>query len=157
MPYQLPFRLLTTLLQTYDGDVDAVIKSLGDVKPEQEETLRKRAACAWYWIKESAPDCAADMCFAIRNDGSKAEDITGSMLKAVQRVRDEVVPKVGSYALDKECQQAMYDIATQEGLDAKALFTALYHAIINKDQGPRLANFMKIIGKEKLAKILSVY
>ena len=157
MPYQVPFRLLTTLLQTYDGDVDAVIKSLGDVKPEQEECLRRRAACAWYWINESAPDCAEDMCFKIRKDGSKAEDITDDMLKAIQRVRDEVVPRVGSFAMDKECQQAMYDIATEMGLDAKALFTALYHAIIGKDQGPRLANFMKIIGKETLTQILSVY
>lgn len=156
-PYQVPFRLLTTLLQTYDGDIDAVIASLGDVKPEQEECLRRRCACAWYWINESAPDCAPDFCFKIRKDGSKAEDITGDMLKAVQRVRDEVVPKVGTYALDKECQQAMYDIATEMGLESKALFTALYHALIGKDQGPRLANFMKIIGKEKLAQILSVY
>ncbi|MBQ3670527.1 MAG: lysine--tRNA ligase [Treponema sp.] len=156
-PYQVPFRLLTTLLQTYSGDIDAVIKSLGDVKPEQEECLRRRCACAWYWITESAPDCAADMCFRIRDDGSKAEDIAGDMLTAVKRVRDEVVPKVGTFPTDKDCQQAMYAIATELGLEAKALFTALYHAIIDKDQGPRLANFMKIIGKEKLSKILSVY
>lgn len=156
-PYQVPFRLLTTLLQTYSGDVDAVIKSLGDVKPEQEECLRRRCACAWYWITESAPDCAADMCFRIRDDGSKAEDITGDMLTAVKRVRDEVVPKVGTFPTDKDCQQAMYAIATELGLEAKALFTALYHAIIDKDQGPRLASFMKIIGKDKLSKILSVY
>ena len=90
--------------------------------------------------------------------GSKA-DIQGDMLTAVKRVRDEVVPKVGTEAFptDKDCQQAMYDIATELGLDAKALFTALYNALINKDQGPRLANFMKIIGKEELTKILSVY
>lgn len=156
-PYAISFRLLTTLLQTYSGDIDAVIKSLGDVKPEQEECFRRRAKCALYWITESAPDCAADMCFTIRNDGSKAEDITGDMLTAVQRVRDEVLPKLDTFAMDKECQQAMYDIATGMGLEAKALFTALYHAIIGKDQGPRLANFMKIIGKEKLTKILSVY
>ena len=51
----------------------------------------------------------------------------------------------------------MYDIATELGLEAKALFTALYHALINKDQGPRLASFMKIIGKDRLTEILSVY
>ena len=79
------------------------------------------------------------------------------MLEAVKRVRDEVVPKVGTYPTDKDCQQAMYDIATELGIDAKALFTALYQAFIGKGQGPRLANFMKIIGKEKLAGILSVY
>lgn len=157
MPYQVPFRLLTTLLQTYSGNIDAVINALGDVKPEQEETLRKRCICAWYWIRESAPECAEDMCFALREDGSKAEDITGDMLKAVVRVREEVVPKVGTYAVDKDCQQDMYTIATELGLDAKDLFRALYHALINKDQGPRLANFMKIIGREKLTEILKVY
>ena len=30
-------------------------------------------------------------------------------------------------------------------------------ALIAKDQGPRLASFMKIIGKERLLRILSVY
>ena len=156
MPYQIGFRMMTTLLQTYSGDIDAVIKALGDVKPEQEECLRRRAACAWYWIKECAPSCAEDFCFALREDGSKA-DLSGDILKAVIRVRDEVVPRVGTFAVDKECQQAMYDIATEMGLDAKSLFTALYQALIGKDQGPRLASFMKIIGKEKLTKILSVY
>ena len=156
MPYQIGFRMMTTLLQTYSGDIDAVIKSLGDVKPEQEAALRRRAQCAWYWIRECAPSCAEDFCFALKEDGSKA-DLSGDMLAAVKRVRDEVVPRVGSFALDKECQQAMYDIATELGLDAKALFTALYQALIGKDQGPRLASFMKIIGKEKLQKILSVY
>ena len=156
MPYQIGFRMMTTLLQTYSGDIDAVIKSLGDVKPEQEEALRRRAKCAWYWIRECAPTCAEDFCFALREDGSKA-DLSGEMLTAVKRVRDEVVPRVGTFALDKECQQAMYGIATELGLDAKALFTALYQALIGKEQGPRLASFMKIIGKDKLQKILSVY
>lgn len=156
MPYQIGFRMMTTLLQTYSGDIDAVIKSLGDVKPEQEEALRRRAKCAWYWIRECAPTCAEDFCFALREDGSKAE-LSDDMLTAVKRVRDEVVPRVGTFAVDKECQQAMYDIATELRLDAKALFTALYQALIGKDQGPRLASFMKIIGKEKLQKILSVY
>lgn len=157
MPYQVSFRMLTTLLQTYSGDIDAVIASLKDVKPEQVECLKRRCQCAWYWINESAPDCAADMCFRLREDGSKAEDISGDMLTAIKRIRDEVVSKLDTYAIDKECQQAMYDIATELGLESKAVFTAMYHALINKDQGPRLANFMRIIGKEKLQKILSVY
>lgn len=156
MPYQVGFRMMTTLLQTYSGDIDAVIKSLGDVKPEQEPALRRRAACAWYWIRECAPTCAEDFCFSLREDGSAA-DLSGDLLAAVKRVRDEVVPRVGTFATDRDCQQAMYDIATELGLDAKALFTALYQALIGKAQGPRLASFMKIIGKDKLQKILSVY
>ena len=156
MPYQITIRQLTTLLQIYSGDIDAVIKALGDVKPEQEERLRRRIACAWFWVKHSAPDCAPDFCFELRNDGSKAE-LSGDLLTAVKRVRDEVLPKLDTFQLDKECQQAMYDIATEMGLDSKALFTALYQALVGKEQGPRLGSFFRIIGKEKLEKILSVY
>ncbi|MBR5965851.1 MAG: lysine--tRNA ligase, partial [Treponema sp.] len=153
MPYQITFRMLTTLLQTYSGDVDAVIKSLGDVKPEQEERLRRRAACAWFWIQHSAPDCAPDFCFALRTDGSKP-NLDEQMIAAVRRVRDEVVPKLDTFTLDKECQQAIYDVATDMQIEAKALFTALYQALVAKDQGPRLGSFLRIIGKEKLMQIL---
>lgn len=156
MPYQITFRMLTTLLQIYSGDIDAVIKSLGDVKPEQEERLRRRMACAWFWIQNSAPTCAEDFIFTIRNDGSKA-DLDETMSKAVARVRDEVLPKLDSFTQDKECQQAMYDIATDMGIDAKQLFTALYQAVVAKDQGPRLGGFFRIIGKERLEKILKDY
>lgn len=156
MPYQITFRMLTTLLQTYSGDIDAVIKSLQDVKPEQEERLRRRMACAWFWIQNSAPSCAEDFIFTIRNDGSKA-DLDETMSKAVARVRDEVVPKLDTFTQDKECQQAMYDIATDMGIDAKQLFTALYQAVVAKDQGPRLGGFFRIIGKERLEKILKDY
>ena len=156
MPYQITFRMLTTLLQIYSGDIDKVISSLGDVKPEQEERLRRRAACALFWIQNSAPSCAEEFCFALRTDGSKA-DLQGDLLTAVKRVRDEVVPKIDTFQIDKECQQAMYDIATEMGIEPKALFTAMYNALINKDQGPRLGNFMRIIGKDQLSSILSVY
>ena len=156
MPYQITFRMLTTLLQIYSGDIDKVINSLGDVKHEQEERLRRRAQCAWFWIQHSAPDHAPEFCFALRNDGSKA-DLEGDLLTAVKRVRDEVLPKMDSFQTDKDCQQAMYDIATQMSIDPKSLFTAMYKALINKEQGPRLGSFMRIIGKERLSEILSVY
>lgn len=156
MPYQITFRMLTTLLQTYSGDIDAVLKSLSDLKPEQEERLRRRAECAWFWITHCAPDCAPEFCFSLRSDGSKAE-LSGDVLKAVQRVRDEVVPRIETFSTDKECQQAMYDIATEMGLEAKSLFDALYNALIAKAQGPRLGGFLRIIGKEKLLSLLGAY
>ena len=55
-----------------------------------------------------------------------------------------------------DCQQAIYDVATALGLDAKQLFLALYTALIGKDQGPRLGSFMRIIGKAKLEKHLLI-
>ncbi|MDE6737441.1 MAG: lysine--tRNA ligase, partial [Treponemataceae bacterium] len=138
---------------TYSGDVDAVIAALGDVKPEQEATLRRRCACAWYWVNECAPD---DFKFALRTDGSKAE-LSAAETNAVRAVRDNVLPVMDGCATDKDLQQKIYDVALANGMDAKSLFTTMYHVLVNKDQGPRLASFMRIIGQEKLRQILSVY
>ena len=154
MPYQITFRMLTTLLQTYSGDIDAVIKSLGDVKPEQEERLRRRAACAWFWVQHSAPDCAPDFCFSLRDENTKAY-LPQDLLNVVKKINENVVPKMDTFQTDKDCQQAIYDVATEAGLDTKILFTALYKVLVNKEQGPRLGSFMRIIGKEKLSKLFS--
>ena len=158
MPYQITFRMLTTLLQIYSGDIDKVIAYLGNVKPEQEERLRRRAACAWFWIQNSAPTCAEEFCFSLKTapDAPKAE-LEDNLLTAVKRVRNEVVPKIAEFTEDKACQQAMYDIATEMGIEPKALFTAMYKVLIGKEQGPRLGSFLRIIGTDTLNSILAAY
>lgn len=150
--YQIPFRHLCNLLQTNAGDVEAVIASLPDVRAEQLDRLRTRAKCAWYWITECAPE---DFRFALRTDGSKAE-LAQAELSAVIKLRDEVVPKMDGVD-EKGLSELVYAVAGECGLEPKALFTATYQALIGKDQGPRLANFMKIIGKDRLTAILSAY
>lgn len=158
MPKQVSFRQLTTLVQVYSGDIERAVDSLG-VESNERERLTRRAQCAWYWVQNSAPDCASDFCFSIRSDGSLDPTIEGdgAMKTAIKRVRDEVLPKLSSFQTDKECQEALYLIATECGLDAKALFVSLYRAIIAKDQGPRLGGFLRIIGKERLQNILGGY
>ena len=65
--------------------------------------------------------------------------------------------KIYDYEYTYFLQQAMYDIAKEIGIDPKALFTSMYQVLIAKDRGPRLASFMKIIGKDKLNKLLENY
>jgi lysyl-tRNA synthetase, class I len=151
-PYQVPFRLLTTLLQTYSGDIAAVIASLGNVAPEQEVCLRRRCECAWYWVKECAPE---DFKFALREDGSKAE-LSAVETACLKRIYHEVLPAMDTMD-EKTLGQAVYGVATDAGIEPKALFVAAYRALVAKDAGPRLAGFFKIIGREKLEKILRPY
>jgi lysyl-tRNA synthetase class 1 len=42
-------------------------------------------------------------------------------------------------------------------MEGKDLFRACYRALINKDQGPRLANFLRSINRERLLEILGSY
>ncbi len=150
--YPIPFRHLCNLLQTNGGDIEAVLASLPDVRADQMERLRVRAKCAWYWITECAPE---DFRFALRTDGSKAS-LEGPALEAVRKIRDTVLGQMDDLE-EKPLSELLYAIAGECGIEPKALFAATYQALIDKDQGPRLASFMKIIGRERLAVLLAGY
>ena len=152
MPYQIGFRMLTTLLQTYSGDIDAVIASLSDVRDEQKDCLKRRCECAWYWITECAPE---DFKFALRIE-SGALALSDAEKAVVEKMKSDVLPFVESSG-EQELSQKIYDAAVGCGIKPKELFGIMYRVLIGKEQGPRLASFMKIIGKEKLEKILSNY
>ena len=152
MPYQVPFRQLTTLLQTYSGNVDKVIASLGNVKKEQEDALRRRCSCAWTWVTEYAPD---EFKFSLVLDGSKI-DLTDSELKVLQQIKTDVTPLVDT-SDEQTISQKIYDVAVGNNIKPKELFNIMYRVLVRKTQGPRLASFMKIIGREALEKILDAY
>ena len=150
--YQIPFRHLCNLLQINAGDSAAVMKYFPDMKEEQRQRFEERAECAWYWITECAPD---EFRFTLRTDGGKAA-LSAAETEAVRKIRDELLPQMD--ALDEKAfSTALYDAAHACNLEPKALFTAVYQVLIGKEQGPRLAGFMKIIGKERLAQLLAFY
>ncbi len=151
--YQLPFRHLCTLLQIHSGDIDALIKTLPDIKPEQIDRFRNRAECAWNWIRDTgAPE---EFKFALHQNGEKVE-LSEQELNAILKIKNEIVPKLDELE-EKPLSTSLYDVAHEFEIEPKALFTAFYRVLVGKEQGPRLASFMKTIGKEKLEKILSVY
>lgn len=154
MPYQVPFRHLCSLLQIADGNVDAVVAGLPGVRSGQEAALRARCRCAINWLDEYAPD---EFRFSLRAAGEVSDVLTEAEKDAVRVLRDEVVANIEKFEDDKACAQAVYAVAERLGLEAKALFRASYEALIKKEQGPRLASFLRSIDKERLLAILSAY
>lgn len=144
--YQIPFRHLCNLLQVHAGDIDAVLAGLIDLKEEQRERLVERARCAWNWIRDTgAPD---DFKFSL-NEPCRVPDVEPSFLPLLSRIKEDIIPNIDSVS-EKELSTKLYDLATTSGKEPKALFTVLYQVLISKEQGPRLAGFMKIVGKDKL-------
>lgn len=152
MPYQIPFRLLTTLLQTYSGDTEAVISAFHDIKEHQKERVRRRSVCAWYWVNECASD---DFRFSLRKPGEIAE-LSAAEKEIVRGIKNTVAPFVNDED-EKTLSQKIFDVAVSNNVKPKELFGIMYRVLISKTSGPRLASFMKIIGKEKLLLILSAY
>jgi lysyl-tRNA synthetase class 1 len=158
-PYQIPFRHLCNLIQIADGDIEKALADLaangGNLKKEQLAALKTRAQCAKYWVENCAPE---EFRFRLLPEGSAANTSFSETEKnAVRTLRDDVICNIEKFPDDKSCAAAIYAAAEKAGVDGKALFTAAYQALISKDQGPRLANFLRVISKERLLAILKNY
>jgi lysyl-tRNA synthetase class 1 len=134
--------------------------------------LLARCRCAKYWIEECAPE---EFRFRLRSAGAAAPGSSGGSddadlgaaaekvplsekeLAGLRLLRDNVVADIGGFADDKSCAEAIYACAGEAGLEGKELFRAAYQALIGKDQGPRLAGFLRSIGREQLMAILAGY
>jgi lysyl-tRNA synthetase class 1 len=160
-PYQVPFRHLCNLIQIADGDIGKALAGLGrgnaaapeGPAPEQLPALAGRAVCAKYWVEECAPE---EFRFKLKAPGEEPSAALSAAEKAaVAALRDKVIANIESFSDDKPCAEAVYRIAEERGMEGKALFRAAYQALIGKDQGPRLANFLRSIGRERLLGILA--
>jgi lysyl-tRNA synthetase class 1 len=168
LPYQVPFRHLCNLIQIADGSIERALDDLaanaGGPKDEQLTALRARAQCAKYWVENCAPD---DFRFRLLpaegeaalspQEREKLRALSETEKNAVRILRDDVICKIEGFADDRSCAAAIYAAAEKAGIDGKALFAASYQALIGKDQGPRLANFLRAINKERLLAILKSY
>jgi lysyl-tRNA synthetase class 1 len=180
MPFQVPYRHLCNLIQIADGDIDRTIANLqaGTVDsgrggngaagsraerpcPGQIPALRARAVCAKYWVENFAPE---EFRFRLKKGGAGPDDAAADGVRlseaereALRLLRDDVVARIETFGDDKSCAEAIYAAAEKAGLEGKALFRAAYQALVGKDQGPRLANFLRSIQKERLLDILGGY
>lgn len=148
IPYQVPFRHLCNLLQINAGDIEATLNSLEDLKVSQRPRLLRRAECAWAWIEDCAPE---DFKFSLRS--SETPSLRDIEKKAIRKIADDILPQLDSIN-EKEISNKLYDIARSFEMDPTDLFVTIYKVLIGKEKGPRLANFMKIIGKKRLEELL---
>jgi len=171
-PYQIPFRHLCNLIQIADGDIEKAFADLAangltannGPKPEQLPALKKRAACAKYWVENCAPEDfrfrllpVAGAAALSPEEREKLRPLSDVEKNAVRILRDDVICKIEEYNDDKSCAAAIYAAAEKAGVDGKVLFGAAYQALIGKEQGPRLANFLRAIDKQRLLGILEGY
>jgi len=153
MPYQMPIRHLCNLLQIHAGDADKVIEFLGDVAEDQIPRLKVRAACAWNWVTQFAPE---DFRFALRKPEEGPLPMGEKEILALRHLAASV-----EGFMDKEDEKTfstrVYAAAEETGLDSAELFPAVYRALIGLEKGPRLVSFLYAIGREKVCALLGQY
>ena len=58
-------------------------------------------------------------------------------------------------ASSEEIHTAVYEIARKNDIKPQAFFKTIYHSLIEQDRGPRLSNFIKMIGQDKTIEIMT--
>ncbi len=176
MPLQIPFRQLCNLLLTFNGDLDRVISAFPgtaearakgqlDQSPAGLENMRRlteRSTCAWNWLKNFAPE---DFTFTIKTPEDQLASLSQTELHALHGLQEIVEGKTGVWGQgrnlqgweDKELQNAIYQMARERAMDPKAFFQTVYKVLIGKTAGPRLAGFLKTLGKDWLVALFERY
>jgi len=154
MPSQVGFRHLCNLVCVYEGDPERVLAYLGlSPSPEDLAKVRRRAVCAWNWVRQFAP---ASFRFRLRAPGDPPPAFAASERQALRLLAAEVGQKLASHD-EQSLAEAIYRSAAEAGLDPKQLFKVVYRALIQKEQGPRLAGFLRILGRERVLALLAPY
>ncbi len=149
IPYQIQIRHLCNILQSNEGDIEAVIASLPDVKEAQVPRLRNRCECAWNWVRNFAPE---DFRFSLNKPGTVSLEMSDAEHAAVAGLAEEV-KKIDSHD-EKSMAEAIYEVAHANEVEPTELFRIAYQLLISKEKGPRLAGFIMLCGKEKVLPIL---
>lgn len=132
-PERIGFRHLATLIQT------------GEIKDLNSES-KKRAEKVKNWLEKYAGE---DMKFNIRD---KVEiKVDKKQKEALISLKESL--KVKDFNED-ELANEIFNICKAVNIEPKEFFQGAYQIIIGKARGPKLANLILTVGKEKIIKLL---
>lgn len=152
MPMQPSFRHLCNLLQINDGDIEKTkLNYATDIKNERDERrFKQRSQCALFWLETYAPD---EFIFSI-NKSAQAVAIDPKINPFMQKFKQTLTESWDSYQTDKDLHHAIYVIMHEFELSPNDIFPVIYKLLINREKGPKLAGFIRSIGKERVLNLL---
>jgi lysyl-tRNA synthetase class 1 len=153
MPFQPAYRHLCNILQIHDGDISKARSFYSEqIKNKRDERrFNERSLRAWFWIENYAPD---EFKFRINKEKpffDMNEKQSLFMSKFLTSIKDDWT----EIKTDKELHEKMYEIIHLVEATPQEVFTMLYQLLISRDKGPKLAGFIRTIGKDKVLQILT--
>lgn len=152
MPFQPSFRHLCNILQINEMDIDRARTFYAEeIKNDRDERrFRERAERAINWINNFAPE---EFKFAVNSERPQIE-VNEAQANLLTKVKTIIETEWDNLETDKDLHSKIYEALKAEGLKPQDAFRPFYQILISKERGPKLAGFMRIIGKEKLLNLL---
>ena len=150
IPVQIPFRLLTTLIQVAAGDEErlkAVLVRTGYGEELQRwPQVKDLAEYAEKWLNQFAPD---DAKMQLAEEMPKEAQ---SLSEAQARFLNQLADYLAGDPNADEIHQQVYTLAEGLEIPAQEAFRSIYLALIGKERGPRAGFFLASLEKEFIDK-----
>ncbi|WP_210375927.1 lysine--tRNA ligase [Borreliella burgdorferi] len=153
IPYQIGFRHLSVISQIFENNINKILNYLKNVQEDQKDKLINKINCAINWIRDFAPE---DFKFSLRSKFDNMEILEENSKKAINELLD-FLKKNFEVATEQDIQNEIYKISRENNIEPALFFKQIYKILIDKEKGPKLAGFIKIIGIDRFEKITSKY
>ena len=148
-PIEMSFSHAAVVAQISSKDQD-MIKSLektGHYSKEQHDMIFERLHRAKIWLKKYAPEYAK---FEVQEHVPKDIELSTKEKKALHEIAKLL--KENEYD-EKSLFEEFYNISNKLELKPQDFFKVAYKVLLNKERGPKLAPFILMLGKEKVARL----
>ena len=158
-PFQVAFRHLCSLVQIADFNHERALEmariEAGHAALSEADRARllRRAACAERWLAEFAPE---DFRFRMKTAEAELIEVSSSETAAIRGLA-ELLQKDWDTLTDKSLAEELYRVSRDAGVEPKDFFVVMYRVLIGKEKGPRLAAFIRTVGRERVLALLERY
>lgn len=150
--YPLASMISQVCVNRPEEDVINLLQSMGTVSKRLTKSSRERVLqrlrLAKNWSEKYAPE---EMRIRIRDSASS--DFVSSLSENEKNAVLQLAKEFHKHEKEADLQSRIYEIARENSIEPKRLFTVCYQLLLGRDSGPRLGPFMLAIGREKVRKI----
>ncbi len=153
-PILVPYSFASIIGQIFSKNLEKAIKVLkrtGHLKKitnKELEDVKKRLKLAANWAEKYAPEQ-----YKIRVLEKPKKEILNKLTEKEKRGLRIFGKELEKELSEKEIHEKIKEISNKLGIEPKDFFKSAYLVLLGKDSGPKLADFILILGKEKIAKI----
>ena len=148
---QIPLTLAGVMVQISPSDDDAIQRLVASghlpmkLYPAAKQKILGRLSFSRRWIKDLAPD---KFRFAL------SEETHVILSEAQKELVRGLITLLEKDCSETELHNGFYSLCKQRGISPADGFSIMYTILINKPQGPRLASFILMVGREKIRNTL---
>jgi len=146
---RVPFRFATVLSQVMRDEKHAINvltsrEMLTDPSESDIKLAFRRLSCALNWVSKHAPE---------RLRFKVAETLPAEAVRFLTKKQKQGLTQLAADLSSRdftpvELHNHIYELAQRVGLKAPELFKAIYLALLGRESGPRVGNFISVLDKE---------